>query len=181
MALCRPVEILMDEHRIIERVLEAMRRFANELNAGGTVETAKLAGLVPFMREFADGQHHGKEEHRLFPRLLEKGLPTEHGPVQVMCSEHEIGRRMVGELESAVANFDPEDEALRHRLAAAMIALVEFYTQHIWKEDNILFPMADRVLDKSDVDGMITAFDDADGPDGTERRKRAIEFAESLA
>ena len=180
MALCSPVEILMDEHRIIERVLDAMRRFSSELNADGTVTAEKLAGLVPFMREFADAQHHGKEEHRLFPRLVEKGLPSEHGPVQVMCSEHETGRRLVGELDRAITDLDADDAESRHILATAMTAIVEFYTQHIWKEDNVLFPMADRVLDETDVEGMIAAFDAADGPEGAERRKRAAEFAESL-
>ena len=116
----------------------------------------------------------------MFPRLVEKGLPAEHGPVQVMCSEHETGRRLVGALDGAIAHFSSDDAESRHALSAAMAAIVEFYTQHIWKEDNVLFPMADRVLDETDEEGMIAAFDAADGPDGVERRRRAAEFAESL-
>lgn len=92
----------MQEHRLIEKVLDAMRRHASALTSGEAVDSHKLAGLGPFMGEFADACHHGKEEQRLFPLLVERGLPPSNGPVQAMCAEHEIGRCLVGDLKGAV-------------------------------------------------------------------------------
>ena len=65
-----PTDNLMAEHRIIEKVTAAMSRFADALSSGQDVDRHPLAGLVPFMRQFADAYHHGKEEHRLFPVLV---------------------------------------------------------------------------------------------------------------
>lgn len=58
----KPIENLTDEHRLFEKVLAAMRRYASALQSGEPVKRASIEGLVPFMREFADDCHHGKEE-----------------------------------------------------------------------------------------------------------------------
>ena len=154
----RPIEILMDEHRIIEKVLAAMRQYADALKSGSPVDKDKLQGLVPFMREFADACHHGKEEHRLFPALVAKGLPARNGPIQAMCAEHETGRRLVCDLESAVGRHLDRQAGADAELADALVAIADFYARHIWKEDNVLFPMADRALGADDVAGLIEAF-----------------------
>ena len=97
-----PTEILSNEHRVIEKVLGAMGFFAQALTSGEAIDEQKLAGLVPFMREFADAHHHAKEEHLLFPKLVANGLPASNGPVQAMCAEHQIGRGQVSRLENAI-------------------------------------------------------------------------------
>jgi len=176
----KPIEILMDEHRVIEKVLAAMRDFAAALRAGGSVNRESLVGLVPFMRDFADARHHGKEEHRLFPVLNDKGLPARNGPVQAMCSEHETGRRLVGDLENAVGRHLGGHPGAADGLAAAMVAIADFYARHIWKEDNVLFPLADRVLGPEEVADLITAFGEVDGRDEKAPRETFSPFAPGL-
>lgn len=176
----KPIENLMDEHRLIEKVLAAMRRYASALQSGEPVERASIEGLVPFMREFADACHHGKEEHRLFPMLVERGLPARNGPIQAMCAEHETGRRLVGDLENAIGRHLDGHAGTAGELAAAMVAIADFYARHIWKEDNVLFPMADRVLGADEVAGLIAAFDKADGRAGVASRERFVRFARGL-
>jgi hemerythrin-like domain-containing protein len=176
----KPTEILKNEHRVIETVLAAMRRFADAMESGEPVDSEQLAGLVPFMREFADAVHHGKEEHRLFPRLVELGLPASNGPVQVMCAEHQNGRRLVGQLESAVQRRLGGQADSPADLAEALRTIAVFYTNHIWKEDNVLFPMAERVLGADDAANLLAAFDEADGQAGRQLRERHLAYAERL-
>ncbi|MTJ83298.1 MAG: hemerythrin [Telmatospirillum sp.] len=174
-----PTDILMAEHRIIEKVIAAMRRFADALSSGQDVDRPALAGMVPFMRQFADAHHHGKEEHRLFPVLVACGLPAENGPVQVMCSEHEIGRQLVGDLAAAIDAYGPgAPEDARRTLAEALLAIADFYSQHIWKEDNVLFPMAGRVLDPDSVAGVLAAFSEVTMPE--DQRQAFISYADGL-
>jgi hemerythrin-like domain-containing protein len=171
-----PTDILMQEHRVIEKVLAAMTRLADRVEAGAAVEPGELAMLVPFMREFADACHHGKEEHRLFPALVAGGLPASNGPVQVMCAEHEIGRGLVGRLDGAVAAYAAGRTDAG--LPAALRAIVDFYRQHIWKEDNVLFPMAQRVLGPDEAAALLAAF--AEVNDGSSSRQRFIDYADRL-
>ncbi len=174
-----PTDILMAEHRIIEKVIAAMSRFADALSSGQDVDRSSLAGLAPFMRHFADAYHHGKEEHRLFPALVACGLPAENGPVQVMCSEHETGRQLVTRLAAAVDAYLGEASGeTRTALAEALRELAGFYTRHIWKEDNILFPMAGQVLDAEATTSVLAAFDEVQMPE--DRRRDFVAYAESL-
>ena len=88
----KPTQILSDEHRIIERVLDAVQRLALA-PARQNVEHWQKA--LEFIRGFADQCHHCKEEQVLFPALEAHGIPTEGGPVGMMLLEHEEGRSLV--------------------------------------------------------------------------------------
>jgi len=174
-----PTDILMAEHRIIETVTAAMSRFADALSSDQDVDRHPLAGLVPFMRQFADAYHHGKEEHRLFPVLIARGLPAQNGPVQVMCSEHETGRHLVAQLEVAIGAYaGGASTETRKDLADALRGLAEFYGHHIWKEDNVLFPMAGRVLDADSAASVLAAFREVTMPE--DQRQGFIAYAASL-
>ena len=175
-----PVEILMQEHRVIEKVVAAMDRLAARLDAGDPVDAETVKEIVRFMRLFADQCHHGKEEFRLFPALLEKGLPAEGGPVQVMISEHATGRRLVGELEKAAEAYGASGAAAAGTLGNALRDIAALYTQHIWKEDNILFPLAQRILDAEDTGRLMEAFAAVEKEHGAETHQHFVRFAESL-
>ena len=64
--MSRAIEILMDEHRLIERVLASLHAFAAQLEPGQPQARQRLDQFAEFFREFADRLHHGKEEDRLF-------------------------------------------------------------------------------------------------------------------
>jgi len=174
-----PTEILMAEHRIIEKVIAAMSRFADASSSGQDIDRRSLAGLVPFMRQFADAYHHGKEENRLFPVLIACGLPAQNGPVQVMCSEHETGRQLVARLAETIdAYTDEVSTETRKGLAETLRGLAEFYSHHIWKEDNVLFPMAERVLDADSHASVLAVFREVTMPE--EQLQGFTAYAESL-
>lgn len=147
--------ILMDEHRVIERVLDAMERMLDE----GVIDREFTLGAVDFIRNFADGCHHAKEEDHLFPALERAGVPREGGPVGCMLHEHEQGRLFVGQmtssLDAAVAGRSDAIDAFR-RAATGYISLLR---QHIQKEDNILFVMAERALDCERKKELIAGFE----------------------
>lgn len=147
--------ILMDEHRVIERVLDAVERMLDE----GVIDREFTLGAVDFIQNFADGCHHAKEEDHLFPALERAGVPREGGPVGCMLHEHELGRSLVGQmtsnLDAAVAGRTYAIDAFR-RAAAGYVSLLR---QHIQKEDNILFVMAERALDCERKKELIAEFE----------------------
>ena len=78
------IEMLMTEHRTIERVLDGLVGFSGEVQRRGGTEKPELLRFVTFLREFADECHHGKEENILFATMTEHGFPREGGPIAVM-------------------------------------------------------------------------------------------------
>jgi len=140
------IETLMNEHRTIERVLDAMTGFADETRRRGTTEQEELGRFVAFLRQYADAHHHHKEEDVLFEAMIAHGFPREAGPVAVMLHEHDQGRALVGVLAAKVAAPGPWTDEDRQELAAAAHGFSDLLHAHIHKEDRILYPMAEQRL-----------------------------------
>jgi hemerythrin-like domain-containing protein len=139
-------DILRREHDAILRMLDATDEVIRRLDAGGTVEPGMLNGLLEFFRLFADQCHHGKEEDLLFPKLEQKGMPRETGPIGVMLLEHDQGRAFVRQMEQAAGEFAQGKTGAAARWTAAAAGYAALLREHIHKENNILFVMAERML-----------------------------------
>jgi len=152
-------DILRNEHRAVERVLKVLRRGADRLDAGEQVSPDVFEDSLDFLRNFADRCHHGKEETALFPALEKAGVPVEHGPIGVMLAEHEEGRGYIRAMADALEGYRRGDPGARRALAENARAYADLLAQHIQKEDNVLFHMADRALPQAEQDRLIAQFD----------------------
>lgn len=141
-----PTDSLSQDHRVIERVLNALEGLARRLVAGQAVPPQCFIDAAAFITGFADGAHHRKEEDLLFPALEEAGLPRYGGPIGVMLAEHEEGRAYTAALREAAGRLAAGDAAAAAAVAENALGYVALLRQHIMKEDNILFAMAKRVL-----------------------------------
>ena len=146
-----PIDVLMDEHRIIEKVLTAFEQAAHL-----DLPVTFYEKAVEFIANFADGCHHAKEEERLFPELERKGVPRAGGPIGVMCDEHVLGRAHVARMREMI---DADDRDGLRREALEYAALLR---GHIAKEDNVLFPLGRAVLDPSELAALETSFERVD-------------------
>jgi hemerythrin-like domain-containing protein len=142
----KATQILMDEHRVIEHVLSAMQVAADRVSKGEEMRPAFFINSALFIKNFADGCHHRKEEGVLFIAMNESGMPTQGGPIAVMLAEHEQGREFTREMKAAAEAWDKGDLSARNAVVQNALGYVALLRQHIHKEDNILFPMADRVI-----------------------------------
>jgi hemerythrin-like domain-containing protein len=138
------IETLMNEHRLIERVIDALVAFAGETSRKVGDDRAELGRFVTFIRELADQVHHGKEEEVLFAAMVEAGFPRQAGPVGVMLAEHAEGRRLVGLLRALSEQPAPWADAERQLLVEAANGYGGLLRSHIHKEDAILYPMAEQ-------------------------------------
>ena len=141
---------LMEEHRVIERMLNILETESQRLEAGEAVRLGFFQDAATFIKGFADGCHHAKEEGVLFPSMAAKGVPVQGGPIGVMLYEHERGRELTRALRQAADQMDQGDTQAREQVIHSAFDYVVLLRQHIYKEDNILFPMADRVIPESE-------------------------------
>jgi hemerythrin-like domain-containing protein len=140
------IETLMNEHRVIERVIDGLVAFTEEIERKGTTDRAELGRFVTFIREFADAGHHGKEEDILFAAMVGAGFPSQGGPIAVMLHEHDQGRALVAILRDQTGREGPWTDADRHEIAEAARGYADLLRAHIHKEDAILYPMAEQHL-----------------------------------
>ncbi|MFO1303646.1 MAG: hemerythrin domain-containing protein [Burkholderiales bacterium] len=147
-------DVLSSEHRVIEQVVAALESAAERLDGGGRMRPGFFEDATRFIVEFSDGCHHAKEERVLFPALVKRGLPENSGPVAVMLYEHEEGRRLTAGLRNAVAGMAAGQAGAADVVADYARAYATLLAQHIFKEDNILFPLASRVVPANEWDAI---------------------------
>lgn len=178
----RTTEILMNEHRVIEQVLACLDRMADDAAAKGRIDVPSARDAVAFLRTFADSCHHGKEEARLFPALERCGMPKDAGPTAVMREEHEIGRAHVRAMDEATTSFERGDAAAARRFVAEARGFVELLREHIAKEEQVLFPMADHMLSAAVQAELLVGFEHAEKHEmGEGTHEKFLALADRLA
>ena len=154
----RATDILTEEHRAIERVTTSLEIAANRLSRGEEVYLRFFLGTAYFIKAFTDGYHHKKEETILFPLLTGNGFPIDTDPISVMIAEHEHSRDLSQRLRQATERFQGGDESARNQVVQTAMGYVRLLRQHIYKEDHVLYPMADQVLPDDKQQQMMEAF-----------------------
>lgn len=136
----KPTQILSDEHKNILCVINRMLKECGDLDAGKNVDEKFFAKAVSFIKNYADKFHHSKEEDILFMELNKDGVLEHCNPIGQMLHEHDLGR---GFVKGLIEAFEKNDKAEAVKNARGYCELLQ---EHIFKEDNILYPMADEAL-----------------------------------
>ena len=172
----RPTEILRNEHRVIEQVLDCLDAMVVECERTGRIAEEPARQAIDFFRTFADHCHHGKEENQLFPLLEARGYNPTAGPTFVMRAEHEEGRSLIQAMEDSISAAD------RSRFQTSARSYSRLLRQHIDKEDHCLFPLADQALDNTDQAELERRFDQVEHAEiGAGVHERYLELADRLA
>jgi len=178
----RPTDILSEEHRIIEIMLACVERMTEQARQGGKLDKEAATQAIDFIRNFADKCHHAKEEDRLFPAMVAKGIPSEGGPVAVMLAEHEQGRAYVRGMAEHLEAAASGDEQALERFNENARGYVGLLRDHIYKEDNILYPMANNVFTEEDQQRLLTIFDKVEKEHiGADVHEHYVAMAKALA
>jgi len=150
-------EYLIAEHEMIERAMAVLKERLNDME-GSAKKPLQMVRALDFLLEFGDKIHNAKEEKHLFPLMQERGVPSEGGPIGVMLMEHEMERELLTAMVAAAPKLkDMEiDELAAYRDKG--IKYLEVRAEHIWKENDVLYPMARRLLSDDYAAGLLEAF-----------------------
>jgi hemerythrin-like domain-containing protein len=150
----------MEEHRNIERMLALLQSHAERMEAGKAPDADFFHAALRFIREYADACHHGKEENLLFTMMIDRGFPRESGPIAMMLYEHELGREHVRGMQGALDAVEAGDASAAEALAQHAFGYADLLRNHIYKEDNMLFRMADEHLSPGDQQKLLERFEE---------------------
>jgi hemerythrin-like domain-containing protein len=175
-----PTQVMEAEHRLIETVVKALGGVAAALEKGQPAGAAIMPTAVEFFRVYADKLHHGKEETVFFPMLVKRGVPPQGCPIGGLNHEHEKGRALVQALADQAPAYAQGKPGAKEALLETLRGIVDLYHNHIWKEDAMVFPMADKVLTAADQAELSEKFGEVDRAVGLDVVARLGTFANSL-
>jgi hemerythrin-like domain-containing protein len=154
-------QVMVDEHQLILRMIALVEHNTALLREGKFRNWQFYLDAVDFIRNYADRFHHAKEEDVLFVALIKNGMPEKQSPIEAMQMEHDQGRAHVRAMEEAAQKaLDGEGGqiAIITEHATGYAALLR---GHIEKENDILYPLAERVLPEGVRSGMLGAYEAA--------------------
>jgi hemerythrin-like domain-containing protein len=165
-------ENLKKEHQLILKYVDLMERYTesslNNLNTTILLENANC--FIQFIHEFADDFHHAKEEDILFRYLEIPGVLIHCNPIPQMLLEHKRAREFVRNMEYAVKAKD------QNELRVNAVQYAKHIKEHIFKEDNILYPMSERSLSDEAKLSLLNQFTEADNRLNSEQIWRKYEI-----
>lgn len=170
-------ELLKLDHEITERVFAAMER-AFESSAGPS--PAQVGRLLEYMRDYVDACHNQKEERHLFPRLEARGMPRHGGPLAVMLAEHERARAILARLVPLAAAYAAGQTRTLAELRATFGEYAALCKEHFWKENDILYPMAQRLLSAQDAAEVVAGIEAVEAEQGGDTRVRFHRLAQQI-
>ena len=144
-----PMRELVAEHVLIKRLIALIPAIAQYLQSAKAVDLELISNCTDFITQYADRFHHAKEEEILFG-YFDNGLDI----LRVMVEDHKKGRVLVQAIKSALAEGGNNADWISEKLSAYGTLL----TEHIEKEDNILYPWMDRMLTTGQVGELYSRF-----------------------
>ncbi|MDD5544324.1 MAG: hemerythrin domain-containing protein [Acidobacteriia bacterium] len=137
--LMHPTDELKKEHvSVLELLREITALTATEQLSSATEWVDSFDRACIFLQTDV-ARHFEKEEKALFP-VLAKYVGNQTGPVAVMLQEHEQHQALLSQLCAAVQSRDWGSVRSAWNPFAQLLGL------HIMKEDSVLFPMAERLM-----------------------------------
>lgn len=145
-------DFLIAEHELIERAMAVLKSNLEKLPAGDHLQIGRA---LDFLLEFGDKVHNRKEEEFLFPLMQERGIPMQGGPIGVMLLEHQAERQLLQEMAAGLAGLGTAAPEAVAKFRREGLEYLQIRAEHIWKENDILYPMARQVMREGDADKIL--------------------------
>jgi len=147
-------DFLIAEHELIERAMAVLKSNLEKLPGGDHLQIGRA---LDFLMEFGDKIHNRKEEEFLFPLMQERGIPTQGGPIGVMLLEHDAERQLLRQMSASLAGLAQAAPEVVSKFRREGLEYLKIRAEHIWKENDILYPMARQVMRPGDAENILAA------------------------
>ena len=167
-------DLFAEDHKAIRRALDVLKTMTDRAEHGTAPDPHDVNALLIFLHYFGDVCHQSKEESILFAALRSPQEFPSRGVSENLLQEHHEERSLI-ERAQLVLFTDQQDEFIRS--ARNVIALL---SEHADKEDQILFPLAERTLTREQANDVAARIQEADAKFGCAQRALLLDLLESL-
>lgn len=151
-----PIDPLMSEHRLIERMLKLLAEELKTVLQLKRVNLSLLETAADFFRTYADRCHHGKEEFILFRRLEKKDLSPEHQKImEELAEDHVKIREWVDSLLSVKTRYAKGEKGAIHEIQQLLQEMTDFAPKHMGKEEKHFLAPVMEYFSQEEKDALL--------------------------
>jgi hemerythrin-like domain-containing protein len=171
----KTLNVIRDEHRSIAAILHGMEYFVDKIRARkAKVNPRVFAAMIYYLDTFSERMHHPKEDRYLFSAMRSRGKEAA-AIVADLEQEHAAGGDTLRRLEQCLVRYEEGGDKEFPAFSQAVERFVREYRDHMHKEEDIVFPLAERLLSASDWEAIDRAFGENRDPLAAERDTRDFE------
>ena len=146
--MSRIIEILLEEHRNIEKLLLVLEQELDVFDQSEPPDYEILQAIIEYFQDYPESYHHPKEDI-VFDKLKLRDPPavTRVGDVE---AEHQLETKRLQRFAQAVDDILAGREYPRQSFHNAVHEFIEHQRQHMQKEERLMFPAAVKALQPDD-------------------------------
>lgn len=153
------LKIIHEEHAALAAMLRSIPLLIqHHHHAGTTPDFSALRAMLFYVDEFPEQRHHRKETELLFPKLRAR-TPLAREQLDRLDADHARGERAIRELEHALTAYEMMGESRRGAFETAVQRYLDFYLTHMRLEEEVILPLAQKVLTEQDWAELDEAFE----------------------
>ena len=152
------LNIIKDEHRSIAAVLHGMQELVRRIRErAAKIDPRVFKAMLYYLDTFTERMHHPKEDQYLFSplRLIGGGHSA---LIAELEREHAEGENALRRVEQYLIRYEEGGEKEFPEFAREVDRFVEGYWEHMRKEEDQVFPLAEKLFTPADWDAIDRAF-----------------------
>lgn len=151
--LSKGLKQLKGEHPPLLAQLEEIFKCTQLIEEAVDIEK-NFSDLISKVNQFKEelDPHSEREEGVLFP-MMGAYIGTTSGPIAVMEYEHDQAKMKINAFLEQASSGEHKKEEIQN-LSALIKEAYFILTQHFSKEENVLFPMAERMLSEEEKEEL---------------------------
>lgn len=170
--MSKVLNIIRDEHGSIGAVLHGMQYLVDELRTRkADIDLRVFGAMLYYLDTFAERMHHPKEDRYLFTALRRRGGEA-NAIIAELEQEHASGEQSLRRLEQRLLRYQEGGDREFPAFAQAVDEFVTAYREHMRKEEEQVFPLAQKLLGASDFEAIDRAFEENRDPLAVQRDTR---------
>jgi hemerythrin-like domain-containing protein len=171
----KTLNIIRDEHRSIAAILHGMEYLVQRIRARRKkVDPRVFHAMLYYLDTFSERMHHPKEDQYLFKAMRERS--AEAGTfIADLEEDHARGEDALRRLAQCLIRYEEGGEREFPAFEREVENFVRNYRDHMRKEEDVVFPLAERLLSASDWQAIDRAFKENRDPLAGERDTRDFE------
>jgi hemerythrin-like domain-containing protein len=154
--MSRIIEILLEEHRNIEKLLLVLEQELEVFDRSERPDYEILQAIIQYFQDYPESCHHPKED-MVFKQLKVRD-PAAAKRIGDVEAEHQVETKRLLGFAQAVEHILAGREFLRQAFHNVVHDFIEHQRQHMDKEERLLFPAAIKALrleDWAEIDARL--------------------------
>jgi len=157
-----PITLLIDEHRIMERVMDVMEKLAEGIEEQRPISSDMILGNIGMLLECNDEYHYGKEEDILLPFLEEIGKNEIKESIQSCITKYRENDTLLATIIDSLEDYSNGDMDATIRIMENIREFVANVRPLYLNEDEEIFKPLKKNLTTEEMDRLSEKFQDFD-------------------